>query len=177
MSNFSAIDLRRAFGCFPTGVTVVTTRTGDGRRVGFTANSFTSVSMSPPLVLVCLDQRASVHESFANAPGFVVNILAGDQKETAVRFASKVADRFEGVACDDSGAGLPILRGNAAFFECVLDQAIPAGDHTILIGQVVGMDDTDAPALGYHGGSFNQLARPERADKNVAASDQPLVKA
>jgi flavin reductase (DIM6/NTAB) family NADH-FMN oxidoreductase RutF len=121
--------------------------------------------MSPPLVLACLDKRATVHQAFVSATGFVVNILAHDQKETAVRFASRVTDRFEGVAWGESRTGLPILRGHAAFFECLLHQAIPAGDHTIFIGQVVEMGDTDVSPLGFHGGSFNQLARAERADR------------
>jgi flavin reductase (DIM6/NTAB) family NADH-FMN oxidoreductase RutF len=166
MSNFSASDLRRAFGCFPTGVTVVTTRTGDGRNVGFTANSFTSVSMSPLLILVCLDQRSSVHQAFVNATGFVVNILAHDQQETAVRFAFRVTDRFEGVAWAHGKTGLPVVRGHTAFFECLLDQAIAAGGHTIFIGQVVDMGDTDAPPLGFHEGAFNQLVRSERTDRS-----------
>lgn len=162
MSQFSAIDLRRAFACFPTGVTVVTTRTPEGKNVGFTANSFTSVSMTPPLILVCLDQRASVHQVFVNATGFVVNILACDQQDTAVRFASRVPDRFDAVAWGESGTGLPVLDGHAAFFECLLEQTIPAGDHTIFIGRIVDMGDTPAPPLGFHGGAFTRLAGTER---------------
>ena len=163
MSEFSPLDLRRAFGRFPTGVTVVTTCTGEGRQVGFTANSFTSVSMSPPLVLVCLDRRASVHPAFLGAAGFVVNILAHDQAETAMRFASRGIDRFEGIVWKPSKTGLPILDGHAAFFECASDQAVPAGDHTVLMGRIVDMGDTDALPLVFRGGAFARITQPEHA--------------
>ncbi|MHA4869923.1 flavin reductase family protein [Duganella sp. PWIR1] len=156
MSEFSSNDLRRAFGAFPTGVTVVTTRTADGGNVGFTANSFTSVSMSPPLVLVCLDRRATVHSAFAVASGFAVNILAHDQKEIATRFASRVPDRFEGVRWEEGATGLPLLHGHVAFFECELEQVVAAGDHTIFIGRIVAMDVKDLPPLGFHRGAFSE---------------------
>lgn len=157
MENYSTTDLRRAFSRYPTGVTVVTTRTEEGKAVGFTANSFTSVSMSPALLLICLDKRATVHEAFLKSSGFAVNILAHDQREAAVRFASRVPDRFEDVSWESSKRGYPILSGHAAFFECLLHQAIPAGDHTIFVGQIVDMGDRDALPLAFHGGAFSQL--------------------
>lgn len=160
MTNFSPNELRRAFGRFPTGVTVVTTRTADGGNVGFTANSFTSVSMDPPLVLVCLDYRATLHEAFCNACGFVINVLSSEQQHTALQFASRIPDRFEGVAWRPGESGLPVLENSCAHFECALEDIYRAGDHSIFLGRVNAFSDRDTQPLGFHSGKFTQLHPP-----------------
>lgn len=152
---FDPLDFRKALGAFPTGVTVVTTVDAQGAPRGFTANSFTSVSLSPPLVLVCLAKAAHSHAVFSAAPGFVVNVLAEQQKAVASTFASKQPDKFERCAWQPGSTGLPLIEGAAARFECTLHQAVDAGDHTVLIGQVVALHHAaDAHPLGYCRGAY-----------------------
>ena len=144
--------LKRTFGAYPTGVTVVTTL-HRGVPLGFTANSFTSVSLDPPLVLVCHGSYATSHAAFRDATGFAVNILAADQEALAKRFASRVEDRFAGIGwCD--GEGGPILDGSAAWLDCAMHDAHPAGDHTILIGRVLAHEDAGTDPLLYARGRF-----------------------
>jgi flavin reductase (DIM6/NTAB) family NADH-FMN oxidoreductase RutF/pimeloyl-ACP methyl ester carboxylesterase len=146
--------LRRAFGAFATGVTVVTTAQEDGVPRGFTANSFTSVSLDPPLVLVCLAKTASSYPVFSNAAGFAVNVLAESQRDVSGLFASKAADKFDRVAWRRSAGGRPVIEGAAAWLDCVMHEVVDAGDHAILIGRVVAFGDgTDNP-LGYCRGAY-----------------------
>ena len=148
----AATALKRTFGTYATGVTIVTTLE-DGEPRGFTANSFTSVSIEPPLLLVCHSNRASSHTAFARATGFVVNILAADQKELALRFASKVEHRF--AALDwTRGTGGPIIPGAAAWLDCQMHQTHDAGDHTILIGRVLAHQASPRDVLAYWRGGF-----------------------
>lgn len=144
--------LKRAFGAFPTGVTVVATA-GEAGPVGFTANSFTSVSLDPPLLLVCHGTHASSHAAFRAAGGFSVNVLAADQGDLARRFASRVPDRFEGVRWR-SGAGGPLIDGTAAWFDCRTHSMHEAGDHTIMVGRVVDHGHEERDALAYWRGQF-----------------------
>ena len=140
---------RRALGSFLTGVTVVATLQGDGSPRGFTANSFTSVSLDPPLVLVCIAKTAASHDVFAAAARFSVNILAEHQASISALFASKAADKFAQAAWQPGPAGSPILDGVAAWFDCQRHQVVDAGDHVILIGKVVGFKERPATPLGY----------------------------
>ena len=144
--------LKRTFGAFPTGVTVVTTTGPDGP-VGFTANSFTSVSLDPPLLLVCHGTHASSHPTFRAAGGFAVNILAADQEGLATRFASKVPDRFAGVDWRP-GRGGPLLAETAAWLDCETHAMHEAGDHTIMVGRIRDHDARDVEALAYWRGRF-----------------------
>ena len=148
--------LKRTFGAYPTGVTVVTTLHG-GAPLGFTANSFTSVSLDPPLVLVCHGSYATSHAAFRDAGGFAVNILAGDQEALAMRFASRVDDRFAGIGWH-AGEGGPILEGTAAWLDCAMHDAHAAGDHTILVGRVLDHADSGRDALLYSRGRFRTAA-------------------
>src|SRR5215216_989245 len=116
--SFSARDFRAALGMFATGVTIVTARTASGAPVGLTANSFNSVSIDPPLILWSLSRQAGSMPSFARGSHYAINILAADQHDLAVRFASKDVDRFEGVAFQPGASGVPLLDGAAAVFEC-----------------------------------------------------------
>jgi flavin reductase (DIM6/NTAB) family NADH-FMN oxidoreductase RutF len=145
--------LRDAFGCFMTGVTVVTTRQ-EGRPLGFTANSFASVSLDPPLLLVSIANGSANRAAFADGAGFAVNILSEAQKDISARFARPAEDRFADLYWRVGPAGNPLLAGVAAWFDCTLHQAIPAGDHTILIGRIQAFEAGEAPGLGYYRGAY-----------------------
>ncbi|MGQ0567012.1 MAG: flavin reductase family protein [Gemmobacter sp.] len=152
-----AIDpraLRDAFGCFMTGVTVVTTMDASGHPRGFTANSFTSVSLDPPLLLVSIANNSTNLAAFAGGIGFAVNVLSEGQKEVSATFARPVPDRFASVAWRRGPVGSPLISGVSAWFDCRLDRAVEAGDHTLLIGRVGAFEATQAPGLGYHRGAY-----------------------
>ncbi len=146
--------LRDAFGCFMTGVTVVTTIDADGKPQGFTANSFSSVSLDPPLLLVSLANSSRNLDTFSKGAGFAVNILAEGQKDISGTFARPSDDRFANVYWKKGPVGHPVIAGVSAWFDCTLEQAIPAGDHTILIGRVGGFEATPAAGLGYYRGAY-----------------------
>jgi flavin reductase (DIM6/NTAB) family NADH-FMN oxidoreductase RutF len=155
--TLDARALRDAFGCFMTGVTVVTTLQ-DGKPLGFTANSFSSVSLDPPLLLVSIANRSVNLSAFANGKGFAVNVLSEGQKDLSSRFARPVDDRFADLYWRHGPAGNPVLAGVSAWFDCTLDQAVQAGDHTILIGRIEGFEAGDAPGLGYYRGAYTTPA-------------------
>ena len=153
--GFSRTEFRASLAMFATGVTIVTARTASGELVGLTANSFNSVSLSPPLVLWSLSQAASSMATFSAGSHYAINILAADQKELAERFASKHADRWDGVAFDEGVAGAPLLAGAAASFECFNRSRYEEGDHVIFVGEVECCSHRDdAAPLLYHGGKF-----------------------
>ena len=135
----AAIDpraLRDAFGTFLTGVTVVTTMDSGHEPRGFTANSFASVSLDPPLLLVCLAKSSTRSHTFRSAAGFAVNILSEKQQAVSTTFATPVADRFGAVNWRLGPYGSPALAGVSAWFDCAVHNSVDAGDHVILIGQV-----------------------------------------
>lgn len=148
--------LRQAFGAFVTGVTVVTTLGPDGP-VGFTANSFTSVSLVPPLVLVCPAHSASSYGVFCAAGTFAVNILGAEQEPLARLFATRGADRFGATPWTPGQHGAPLLAGCLAAFDCTVESRWPAGDHDILLGRVVAFARRPGPALCYAAGAFAAL--------------------
>ncbi len=154
MSDFDPRALRNAFGTFMTGVTVVTTHDADGNPLGFTANSFTSVSLDPPLVLVCLAGTSRNHDAFARAKEFAVNILSEGQKDVSNTFARPVEDRFAAVKWHKGPHGSPLLEGVSAWFDCAGFKTVEAGDHLILIGRVMAFDASTAPGLGYARGVY-----------------------
>ncbi len=150
--------LRRALGTFATGVTIVTARATDGTPVGFTANSFTSVSLEPPLLLVCLAHTAASYGIFCETESFAVNVLEVGQEETAKRFASRGADKFGPTVWQPGQQGAPLIEGSLAIFDCAMHQRMEAGDHDILMGRVLGFSMHEGAALLYHQGSFRTLA-------------------
>lgn len=129
--------LRDALGCFATGVTVVTAFAPDGRPIGLTANSFTSVSLDPPLLLVCIDRRAGSLPALEVAAGFAVNVLHIGQQPTSNRFARPGEDRFAETAWETGEFGAPVLSGALAAFECRRHALHDGGDHVILVGEVL----------------------------------------
>ncbi len=146
--------LRNAFGTYLTGVTVVTAMDADGAPLGFTANSFASVSLDPPLVLVCLANSSGNFDTFANAGGFGVNILSEAQIEVSNTFARPVEDRFSTVGWDVGPHGAPILNDVSAWFDCAMHKTVEAGDHLIMIGEVKAFDHNVSPGLGYARGAY-----------------------
>ncbi|MGB3247715.1 MAG: flavin reductase family protein [Tabrizicola sp.] len=162
--------LRNAFGAFATGVTVITTRQPDGTPRGFTANSFTSVSLDPPLLLVCLAKTAHSADVFAAAPHFAVNILAEDQKAVSGLFASRAADKFQQCAWTPGHADVPLLDGALAQFACANHQLVDAGDHLLLIGRVEAFATNEGQPLGYFRGSYFSVGLERDLAEAAAAS-------
>jgi len=151
---FDVIEFRRALGSFLTGVTIVTTIGAEGEPRGFTANSFTSVSLEPPLVLVCIAKKALGHQAFSTSRGFAINILSEDQRAASGIFASKAADKFAAVAWQPGQTGNPVIDGSVAVFDCDMEQLVDAGDHSILIGRVHDFTHSSAQPLGYCRGTY-----------------------
>lgn len=146
---------RAAMGMLPTGVTIVTARSEDGTPVGLTVNSFNSVSLDPPLVLWCLATAARSLPVFMRARHFAVHVLDAGQQALAERFARKGTDRWEGLTPPQGLGGVPLIEGVAACFECVQHSAVPAGDHVILLGEVLACRHVPGRApLLFHGGSY-----------------------
>ncbi|HIJ63325.1 MAG TPA: flavin reductase family protein [Rhodospirillaceae bacterium] len=127
---------RKALGCFPTGVTVVTATAADGSPLGVTISSFTSLSLEPPLVLFCLDNKNLWLDSFAKAGFFAVNVLALDQRALSERFAGRAEDKWIGIAHEPGHGGVPVIAGSLAVLECSLEAVHPGGDHQIFVGRV-----------------------------------------
>jgi flavin reductase (DIM6/NTAB) family NADH-FMN oxidoreductase RutF len=147
-------EFRRILGHWVTGVSVVAARAPDGTPCGLTANAVASLSLQPPLVLVCVDHSADSHDCIRDAGAFSLNVLASDQERLARRFAAwDIAHKFDGVAYHLEVTGAPVLDDALAWVDCRVSQSIPGGDHTVFIGEVVGGDAREgAPLLYYRGG-------------------------
>ena len=152
-------QFRQLLGRFATGVTVITCRTAKGDPVGMTANSLASVSLEPPLVLVAVEQVHEMHAALESATHWVFNILAAEQEALSRRFAGVESDRFKAVSYRENDRGIVVLDGTVAHIECEKRSAVPAGDHTIFIGLVVGGDVTDRRPLLYYRGGYAGLSR------------------
>jgi len=157
-AEHDARALRNAFGCFTTGVTVVTTLGEDGRKVGLTANSFTSVSLDPPLALICVDLKSSSLAALDTAGVFAVNVLPAEQQDVANQFVRKGVDRFAGLETEVWRTGVPILPDCMANFECQTHHVFDAGDHRVYVGRVVKLRyDPDHEPLVYLQGRFRRV--------------------
>lgn len=164
-------DLRRAFGQFATGVTVLTTRQADGTPRGFTANSFTSVSLDPPLLLVCIGKAALSCETFAQADRFAVNILADDQKDVSGLFASRSPEKFDIAAWHPDAQDMPAIDGALARFSCARHRLVDAGDHLILIGRVEDFEAREGDPLGFYRGTYFDLGLDRAMTEAATAGD------
>lgn len=154
--------LRDAFGTFATGVTVVTAWKPDGQPVGVTANSFTSVSLDPPLVLWCLNAASPSASAFATGEPFAVTILGEGGQATALHFAGKTTEKFpKGAEPTDRGTAPIVAGAHPCRLECVTDTVYPAGDHIIVVGRVIGMDRKGGKPLAFHEGRFRRLAKED----------------
>jgi flavin reductase ActVB len=155
--NLTKTEFCRACAKFPTGVTIVTVLDAEGSPHGMTASSFTSVSLEPPLVLVCVDHRASVLAHLRRAQYIGINILSENQQELSAHFARQGHDRFDGVEWLAGHGGVPLIPGVLARFECSIHRMIDAGDHTILIAEVLDAEQTNGRPLVYFGSGYHKL--------------------
>ncbi|MET9214697.1 MULTISPECIES: flavin reductase family protein [unclassified Nocardia] len=150
--------LRRAFGCFPSGVTAVCAMV-DGKPVGMAASSFTSVSLAPPLVSVCIQESSSTWTRLRDLRRLGISVLAEGHDDICLRLARKSADRFADVAWDQTSGGSVFVHGATAWLDCSLHSEILAGDHTVALLEIHGLRaDPDAAPLVFHGSRFRRLA-------------------
>lgn len=162
-------QLRQALGRFATGVAVITTRAADGKLEGLTANSFSSVSLDPPLVLWSLRKSAPSFDSFRGSGHFAVNVLGRHQHRHCRHFATPAPDKFAEVPHHAGLGGCPLLPGCLASFECSLHSVVDGGDHVILIGRVERAAYTEGEPLIFSGGSFWVRAPYEEAAADCGA--------
>jgi flavin reductase ActVB len=156
------IAFRNAMARFASGVTVVTTRNSDGAFVGFTASAFSSLSLEPPLLLVCLQKDADCYRAFMESGEFAVSILAHGQDKIARRFATKAIDKWAGTPSRPGEiAGLPLMSDAAAHCECRIRERVDGGDHTILIGEVLRAEVSDAEPLVHYNRQFGRFVGEE----------------
>jgi len=155
------VTFRQLLGRFATGVTVLTTRDRNGRPVGMTASSLASVSLSPPLISVCVDVSAELHRALASSGEFVVNILQADQESVSRRFAELPPEqRFADGGWRENARGLILLDGVLAHIECEQFADFPLGDHTLFVGRVTGGESHEGEPLLYFRGRYGAL-RPQ----------------
>jgi flavin reductase (DIM6/NTAB) family NADH-FMN oxidoreductase RutF len=154
-----ATEFRRVMGHFSTGVAVVTTRTGEGRPCGLTVNAFTSVSLDPLLILICIEREADSHACISEAGVFAVNVLDEDRGESlARRFATwGIEDKFRGVAYRPGDTGAPVLEDALAWLDCRVAEALPGGDHTIFLGEVLAAGAREGTPLVYYRGGYGRF--------------------
>ncbi len=150
---------RATLARFASGITIVTARDAAGHDVGMTVSAFSSLSLTPPLILVCIDNRASVAPVLEHCEHFAVNILAEEQEPLSRRFAEKELDRFDGVPFTRSVRGLALLDGALANLECSVTARHPAGDHTILVAEVREVELREGHPLLYYRGGYRRLDR------------------
>jgi flavin reductase (DIM6/NTAB) family NADH-FMN oxidoreductase RutF len=151
-------EFRRACGRFATGVTIASVIDANGAPHGLTVNSFTSVSLDPPLVLICLGHAVTTIDAFRSSGHFGINVLAEGQRALSDRFARKGQDRFDGLEWYRGESGVPLLPGVLAAIECRVRERITCGDHDIFIGEMVRVEITDGNPLLYYAGRYRHLA-------------------
>jgi flavin reductase (DIM6/NTAB) family NADH-FMN oxidoreductase RutF len=161
-------EFRTALRSFAAGVTVVTTRDREGRPSGLTASAFTSVSLTPPLVLVCVDHAATAHPDFRERGWFAVNVLRREQEALSRRFAVSGGDKFRDLPYHEGASGLPILDGTLATLECRIVDVHEAGDHTIFIGLVEAASISGGRPLIYFHSGYHSLVQD-----TVASAGEP----
>lgn len=150
-------ELRRVMGHFATGVTVITSLRASGELHGLTANAFSSVSLVPPLLLVCVDKKAESYPCFEESKVFTVNILSAEQEALSRKFAVSGGNKFEGVSYRIGANGAPILDGSIAYLECKLSGSMDAGDHTVYLGEIEQAETHEAKPLLFFRGGYREL--------------------
>jgi len=150
-------QFKLALSHFASGVTVVTTE-HEGKRFGMTVASFASLSLRPPLILVCVERGVKSHDAIAAAGRFAVNVLDQGQSEISNRFASRVDDKFAGVETHKGELGVPLLDGALTTIECTVQSQLPGGDHTIFIGEVQHIATREGTPLVYYRSGYHRLA-------------------
>lgn len=158
--TFDTRAFRSALGSFPTGVAVVTTSASAEHHMGITVNSFTSVSLDPPLVLWCMDKKSDRYHAFTRAKSYTVSILGTDHQEVSSRLAKQGNHSLDGIALKPTRSGSPALADALAVFECEAEAVHEAGDHAILIGRVVHFARAeDGAPLVFFRGKYGALAQ------------------
>ena len=175
MSSTDSRPLRDAYGSFMSGVTVVTAYTPDNTPVGFTANSFASVSLDPPLLLVCPSRELNCFDVFNQCTQFAVSVLAEDQREVSNIFASTSNDRFAQVRWFRDSKGNPVISDAAAVFSCDVSARHDGGDHIILVGEVQDYSMTNKLGLGYSAGSYFSLGLERQANELLTPTQSAKV--
>lgn len=160
MTPIEPAGFRRLLGHFVTGVTVVSTTDPSGRPVGMTVSSLASVSLAPPLLLICIDQAATVHDTLVDAAHFAVNVLREGQVDLARRFAESGNGRADDAAWRPSAGGAPILDGVLAWIRCERTAVHPGGDHSIIVGRVLEGAHTEGTPLLHYRGGYRTLGAP-----------------
>ena len=155
--TFDSLVQRKIMGRFATGVTLITTRSGEVVW-GMTANAVTSLSLHPPLILIVVDQRNTIYDHLKQAGCFAVNVLTADQEATSRRFAAPGPKDFAGLGLTVAQTGAPILVNALAFVDCRLAQILPGGDHDIFIGEAVAGAVRKGQPLIFYGGKYTQLS-------------------
>lgn len=145
-----------AMSHFASGVTIVTTE-HEGKQYGMTVASFASLSLHPPLVLVCIEKSVKTHDAIAGAGAFGVSMLALTQQDVSGRFASRRDDKFDGVAVRRGELNVPLIDGATCTLECRLHAQLPGGDHTIFVGEVVDIQTTEDAPLVYYRSAYREL--------------------
>jgi len=175
-ASIDPIAFRNALGQFATGVTIITAKAPDGGLVGLTANSFSSVSLDPPLVLWSLAKTAKSLEVFQNTKDWAIHVLTKDQMDLSNRFASKIDNKFEGLDIETGEGGTPLLKEFAARFQCKETYQYEGGDHIIFVGEVIDFQKSGEEPLLFHSGKYAQ-ARPHAAviakEQAKAAAEAP----
>lgn len=150
-------ELRHIMGHFATGVTVVTTKDAAGSPFGLTANAFASLSLDPPLVLVCVDKAAQCYSCFAGSGHFAVNVLSDEQEEISRRFATKGVSKFDGIGWRASAHGIALIEGAIGHIECKIVYSYEGGDHTIYVGEVLSAVSGEGRPLLFYKGKYHRL--------------------
>ena len=150
-------EFRAALSRFASGVTVVTLKDGEGKMHGITVSAFSSVSLNPPLILVCIDNEAGSHPAFYEGKRFVVNILREEQTGYSNQFASQIPDRFFNIHHHEGLEGIPVLKDSLVNLECRLVQSFEAGDHTIFIGEIERTHIKEGNPLVYYLGDYRKI--------------------
>jgi flavin reductase (DIM6/NTAB) family NADH-FMN oxidoreductase RutF len=151
-------EFRRTLGHFAAGVTVVTAKFDNGDIAGITVTAFTSLSLTPPLVLICIDKRSRLHDRLQIGGYYAVNMLSAEQEYVSRRFASKEPDQFREIGYHDGLTGVPLIQDSMAAVECRIVQRVDGGDHTIIIGEVEATHVHEGKPLLYFRGGYGQIA-------------------
>lgn len=158
-TDINVRELRNCFGKFATGITVITTVAPDGTKIGLTVNSFSSLSLDPPMILWSLDKKSKNLDALVEASHFAVNVLASDQMDISNNFARTSEDKFDDIEVIDGKCGIPLLAGTVAHLECRKVTTYEGGDHIIFIGEVEYFDMTNRKPLLYTNGQYTIAAR------------------
>ncbi|MEJ7608894.1 MAG: flavin reductase family protein [Bryobacteraceae bacterium] len=149
---------RKTCSRFATGIAIATVTDADGAPFGLTINSFTSVSCSPPLVLICVDFRCNILSHFRSAPYYGINVLSEAQRELSVRFSQPQGDRFADIGWSQGITGVPLLQGSLACMECCVTQTVDAGDHVVLLAEVIYARYAEGDPLLYYRSRYGALS-------------------